>query len=311
MRLVLFCVAALLVVQVSSAQITVQQSTMQAMFSAGNPLSIDLGTSPTDTTLNIGLQGANRVYDFSMVSFELYKVDTIKQVSDIPYLASRFPGEAVTLTFEEGEDSFENSMIIFENDAAYNIGNYEQITPDSIVVTHDDPYELFLKFPITYSDSVKSTSTITDSLYVMGVPDSVQSHVIPIYYVVDGWGTLKLPGNEEYPCLRLRWYEEIPDENPETPDYHYLSFRYVTENGVFIIIDSQNDQPFEGEVALDGGIILFRSSAVTSVSDKFIPEQFTLSQNYPNPFNPLTNFEFRIGKTNRTRHLRTRDRQAR
>ncbi len=35
-------------------------------------------------------------------------------------------------------------------------------------------------------------------------------------------------------------------------------------------------------------------SSVTSVSDKTIPEQFTVSQNYPNPFNPSTIINFSI-----------------
>jgi len=49
-------------------------------------------------------------------------------------------------------------------------------------------------------------------------------------------------------------------------------------------------------VTLDANTVT-KPATVTSVSDKFIPQQFTLEQNYPNPFNPTSTISYSIAKT--------------
>jgi len=287
MRFTIFCAVMLTAVQIATAQITVLQPTMESMFSVGNPITLYFGTSPTDTTVDVGQQGGPHVYDFSTVSFTLFKIDTVKQVSTIPYLASRFPGSAVTQNFAAGGDENNHNIWVFANDQLRNVGQYEQYNADSILVVHEDPYDIFMQFPIQFGGTTSITVSVIDSVFSGGVFVSDTASTIPIYTVVDGWGTLKLPGEPDRPCLRIRWYED-----PE--DFHAKSFRFVTNDGLIININTRNDQPDEGIIEFDGEILLFRSSTVTSVSESAVPASFTLHQNYPNPFNPSSTIQFSI-----------------
>lgn len=266
--------------------ITVQQSTLQNIFTAGNPIRI-YASSDTLTSINVGQRGGNNVYDFSSLTLSLFKIDTFRQVSTISYLASRFPGTTLTLNLSDNPSLRIHVLFLWESNRILTPGDYADFSADSFLVTQDEPPELFLRFPISYTDSTGGTSRITRSFYSRGTLASSEQHDIPSHYVVDGYGTLRLPGGESRPCLRLRWYEQ-------PPNYHYKSFRYVTDNGMILHVETKNDQPDVGTVALDGSVILFRTTPLTALSETTMPLQFTLSQNYPNPFNPSTKFEFQI-----------------
>lgn len=266
--------------------ITIPQSTMQSLMTVGNSIHIYATVSTLDS-VNVGQRGGPNIYDFRSLNFGPAKLDTFRLVSTIPYLASRFPGATLTVMVSEKPDAKNHLFFHFENDELTNPGEYEEYSADSLRVSHGNPPELLLKFPITYSDSIRRTSTITDSVFARGGLAKTDANNIPIDYVVDGYGTLLLPGGESRPCLRLRWYE-MP------PQYHYKAFRYVTDNGMFLYVGTTNDKPDAGMIAIDGPVVLFRNSPLTHVSESTFPVQFMLSQNYPNPFNPSTRFAFQI-----------------
>ncbi|MEX1276756.1 MAG: hypothetical protein WEE20_12540, partial [Bacteroidota bacterium] len=213
--------------------ITVSQSTIESMFTAGHRVSIYVGTSPTDTTVDVGLQGANRVYDFSSVSFTLVKIDTVRQVSTIPYLASRYPGSAVAQDFSGDGNEINHPIWIVQDEALRSVGDYEQVNADSLIIEHNDPYDIFLKLPIQFGGSTSMTVTHTDSIFSKGALHTAFAVTIPIYTVVDGWGTLKLPGEPDRPCLRVRWYEE-------PGNFHAKDFRFVTNDGIISNVDTRN-----------------------------------------------------------------------
>lgn len=266
--------------------ITIQQSTLQSIFSAGNPIRI-YASRDTLSTVNVGQRGGSNVYDFSSLTFSLIKIDTFRQVSTIPHLASRFPGTALTLNISDNPSLKEHVLFLWDNNRIVTPGDYKDLSADSFLVTQSSPPELFLRFPISYPDSSGETSRITRSFYSRGTLTRSEQHDIPIHSIVDGYGTLRLPGGESRPCLRIRWYEQ-------PPNYHYKSFRYVTDNGMILSIDTQNDQPDEGVIELDGPILLLRTSPLTAVSETTMPLPFSLSQNYPNPFNPATVISFTV-----------------
>jgi hypothetical protein len=284
-NLFLLCV---IVAHTSPAQnpITIQQSTMQSIFTVSNPIRI-YASSTTQPSVNVGQRGGPNLYDFSSLNFSVVILDTFRQVSTIPYLAFRFPGTALTLNLIDNPSLKNHVLFLWDNNRLLTPGDYLEFSADSFLVTQSNPPELFLKFPMYYPDSTGGTSRITRSFYSRGTLAGSEQHDIPIHYIVDGYGTLRLPGGETRPCLRLTWYEQ-------PPNYHYKSFRYITDNGMILVVDTQNDQPDEGMVQLDDRVILFRNSPLTTVPETTMPSQFSLSQNYPNPFNPSTKFEFQI-----------------
>lgn len=281
------CIALVFMISLGNAQIIVPQTTLESLFTAGNALFIYTDTSSTRTTLDVGVKGGPQTFDFSSLTFALYKADTVRVVSSIPYLASRFPGNTLALSLGEGPDETNHWLVLFENTSMTSPGEYwEDTSVDSSSVSHSSPHELFVKFPVMFGDSTRENPTLTDSIFGQG-GTFVSQNVIPIDHVVDAYGTLILPGGESHPCLRFRMEEQSP--------YNYMGIRYVTDNGILLFVESNNSEAETGEIAIDF-IYMFRSSPVTSVPAEVTihPDGFRLYQNFPNPFNPATTISFRL-----------------
>ena len=292
------CLLLVLLMSIGNAQITIPQSTLETLFTPGNVLYVYVDTSSTRDSVNVGARGGPQTFDFSSLTLALYKADTVRLVSSVPYLASRFPGSALALALNESPNEINYWLLMFENSSLTGPGEYwEDAAADSHSVSHSTPHELFVKFPVTFGDSTRENPTLTDSIFGQGGTFSSQS-VIPIDHVVDAYGTLTLPGGESHPCLRFRMEEQSP--------YNYMGIRYVTNNGILLYVESNNSEPETGDIGIDG-IFMFRSSPVTSVPVEtvMLPDGFHLYQNFPNPFNPATTISFRLesaGKVSLTVH---------
>ncbi len=140
--------------------------------------------------------------------------------------------------------------------------------------------------------------------------------------------------NVQYPIYFSAYYPHIPSQsdpaqpvNSETPYYHDITIKNLTATGspyggvivgvpekplTNIHLQNVNIKATSGIIVRNASvdtsnvnIVLPHGSAfilqvngnvtgVTSVNDKFIPENFSLSQNYPNPFNPSTKINYAI-----------------
>lgn len=281
------CAPVLFLAQVE-AQITVSEATFQQVIAVGRIIRLQVDTLSTRTVVNVGKKGGSNTYDFSNLNFAVMKTDTVRSIAHFPYLAGRFAPGAVTFKLPKHGTGFEHPIMYFENSSLTQGGHYNYFEGDTVEVAHSNPHELFVKFPVTFGDSTRQTSTITDSTLVSGgLIGSPGSTSITSNVVVDGWGSLKLPGNVTLNCLRVRFVEESP--------YHYKEFKFFTESGTLLVIGTQNTEPDTGNVVLDGSILYLTSIGVTSVPiDRLVPAVATLDQNYPNPFNPSTDIRYYV-----------------
>jgi hypothetical protein len=268
------------------AQFTIQKSDVQQYFKPGASVTL---YSDTTTMVNVGLLGGPNVYDFSSLKFPDSMQVTMYSVSQIPQLASRFPGAG--LVWGASTQSINSSSLFFFTDTSFVTLASVSITADSQEYDYSIPNELILAFPTAYQDT---WTTVGEGLGVDSTfANNAVEHVSTGWnhastYTVDGYGTLMVMGHS-YPCLRRREVE--PDS------YEYQGFNYFTSTGLILLVGSNKNQPDTGVVAASHGpitVIKFNSTASAVAEGTAIPTSMSLSQNYPNPFNPSTRIEFSL-----------------
>lgn len=74
---------------------------------------------------------------------------------------------------------------------------------------------------------MRTTIAYAETTYVSGSPDSEQNYERTRNVVVDGWGTILLPGGKQYNVLRVRDTDEDADSN----SFGGKEFRFLTDGG--------------------------------------------------------------------------------
>ena len=287
-RVVIFVSALTGSIATSVAQTTISQAQIQDVFTPGNTVRFYQDT--TSIMVNVGGQGGANVYDFTALPFVYVGRDTVFSVSAIPQLAPRYPASTVSLKNMDFSGGFFFLNFTFPSGQWYSQGDafldpsfgFEQYT-------HYVPPVLEANFPITFNTMFTQSFTSVESLYIGGVPFSSSSTAISESTVIDGYGTLMLPGHT-LNCLRLRSVEHLGGTNK--------NFSYYTQEGAALIVETNNTQPDVGLIQVDNILYVLGGSlsSVGESGDGVRPEKFSLSQNYPNPFNPATIIRFALPK---------------
>jgi|GEM_PF-3743216 len=278
---------------ITQAQITVSQSQFQQVFDVGRIVTLRIDTTFNRTTVNVGNRGGSNEYDFSMLKFAEWFTDTVKSISAYPYLASRYDAGGMTFRIPFG-GGIEHPVIYFENSSMTMGGDFGLIHPDTLSFSHSNPHEVFVRFPVTYGDSLYQTSMVTDTVLILGSVAYSEANNISSSVVVDGWGTIKITEGLTEDCLRFRFTEHVSGT--------YKEFRYLTGSGRMLIVTSDISQPDEGDVVLDSPVQYVAPSVLTSVPRVSVtPDTPVLDQNYPNPFNPSTEIRFYLPERSEVR----------
>lgn len=270
-------------VMCSYAQITVQMSEVQTIFTPGTQIKAYI---PSLASVNVGLQGGPNNYDFSTLTFADTNIGNPTYVLDVPELVGRYPSTAViwgspgpgqTISKVPISEFFNNDMFMYGS---------ASISPDTLRFIHHTPPEQAVQFPLVYNASWNSSCTRTDTTYVNGVPINISSVAISKSMIVDGFGTLIIAGYN-LQCLRLKRTLTSPPPSDN-------EFWYITRNGALLMISAIAAQADTGTVQISQmGLILGQSLvSVRSASD--FPTCYSLSQNYPNPFNPTTTIQYSL-----------------
>ncbi len=286
--LIAFATSVWTLANLSFAQITITQSQVEAILSVGK--TVKFYSDTTSKTVNVGRTGGPNIYDFRNLPFYFVIQSTVVSVSQISQLAPRYPSNAITFNISGRSGEFEYPVLSFANQQSLNHGEAKIFSQTTERYKHNTPAEIFLSFPVTFNTQFSQTLTDAETTYTNGVPTSTSSGSVSPTTYVDGYGTLLLPGGLSFNCLRVRSVEALPSSGKE--------FRFFTQEGAILIIDSFNTQPDTGFVQTKDAPFYLLGGSLTSVKETgSVPMQFSLSQNYPNPFNPSTTIRFALPKS--------------
>lgn len=270
-------------VMYSYAQITVQMSEVQSIFTPGTHAKV---YTPSLASVNVGQKGGPNFYDFSTLSF----IDTSDMnptnVFEVPDLIARYPSTAL-MWGDPGQTVSSNPVPIsqfFNNDML--IHGSASISPDTLRFIHRTPPEQAIRFPLVYNASWNSSFTKTDTTYILGVPTNIYAGDLSKSMIVDGYGTLKV-ASYDLQCLRLKRTLTSPQPGDN-------EFWFITREGTILMVLGIAGQPDTGTVQITSAVLLVSQSLDGVNDERYFPAVFSLSQNYPNPFNPTTTIQYSL-----------------
>jgi hypothetical protein len=263
------------------AQITIQRSDFQKVFYVGDSMSVSV---LMDSTVNVGQVGGPNVYDFSALNLVAGGTLPVVLGSSLPKAASRFPNDTI-LDMPDEEQAY-----TFTDSGMFDIGKVKINSDTSYDYVHRSPMETIFRFPMAFGSGYTESITTYDTGYVNGAVAFSGSGVENWIGIVDGYGTLKLPGGATYQCLRFSKLETNCSTCTDDRDINY-----VTLGGPIVIANSDHTQADTGVVRISGFQVIY-PKYLTSVVQTPVqqPKTFSLQQNYPNPFNPSTRINFEI-----------------
>ena len=271
--------AAILLIPAASAfaQITVQQSEFQPIFQVGDSMTV---LTILDTSLDIGTTGGPNVYDFSKVNYQTAKIAT-ELGSSVPIVAPYFPNDTV---FGATGDY---NVLSFSGGQLWGLGEV-QSQGSNYNVLHRSPGEDIFSFPLSEGKTWTYNLINVDSVFSNGILQSTSADTGQRVTVVDGYGTLILPGGDTLQCLRLT-------QAPASPSgQSFDTFFFVTQSGTFVNIEASRIEGNTGMVGISTAQII-EGNIPTAVQNKQTsPSTFALYQNYPNPFNPTTVISYQL-----------------
>jgi hypothetical protein len=271
----------MLLISFSTAQITIPQSGLSNLLTAGKSFYYNISDS-APRPVNIGKRGGPNVYDFNGYNIERTGISRVYGVGGIPTLAARFPAQAIT--FGSAPDTIENSPVfLYSADTLFVIGEASLVTRRRF--KHIRPYEPMAIFPVTYQSSRTYSHTHYDTTYnASGSVAATNVYSGSDSVTVDGFGTLKILGRQ-FECLRVKLNHFTFSDK---------EFMYLTREGVFLNVFMASSQKDTGLVQPMSIMALMPSSIVSVDEQVHMPTDYTLNQNYPNPFNPTTAISYQL-----------------
>jgi hypothetical protein len=272
------------------AQVTIDTSDVQTQFKVGTTITFHYDS--TTTSVNIGNAGPNS-WDFSSFRSDSSQALLSVTVASTPF-GAQFPGSTHALKASlkyQGIDATVYYYFTLTTMGLWQNGLMGEPTAGGSGTTLKDTYspaDTWSVFPSTINTSWTSSYADTQFITLFGIPQAptVVSHNIA--YLIDGYGSMKLPDGKTYDALRIQ--KQDRRSNGTIAGYIWLA-----KHGVSVQIGTVDTlPPLSGTVAVNtvqwNGPVT--STAVTA--GRNTPEQYALEQNYPNPFNPTTVISYQL-----------------
>lgn len=281
------------------AQISITVSDLSAQLQIGKK--ITTYRDGTTTSLNIGSTGQT-TWDFSTLVIADQYVTESKSFTSSAYAAD-FP-EAQFASYYEGVSQGTASQTWVYNTIAadfFTNGTGTFTSPQgvsTVIKIIYSPQKLQYKLPIAFNGSWVSQGSAllktTITVPIIGNQTTTIAQTYQSNFLVDAWGTVKMPGGKILNALRIREESSITTSGQTAANVFY---HILTKTGESVRITLNNTTANSGVVSIaavswTSGDGVSNPTSVERMSE--IPSGFFLSQNYPNPFNPSTKIQFRV-----------------
>ena len=282
------------------AQITITAGDVGTKLAVGNTI-VTIGDTLT-SSVNIGSPGATS-WDFS--GLLRHTSDTLTSVtpSSTPFI-SQFPGSTHVL-----KASLAGSFSGLPGTVAGNLYAYFRlgtslVSPGSMgsgtislpgigtfpgqLSILDTPPDTMYALPFTIGSQWGATYAETTVVTVSGFPYPPSGKSYMLSYVVDAYGTMKMPDGTTHDALRIR---EVSQSGSAI-----VSYAFIAKDGATVQLTASDPaSPDNGTIPVAPKSVTWASGAPASVQDAdAVPVEFSLLQNYPNPFNPTTEISYQV-----------------
>ena len=182
------------------AQITITGADVTNIFAVGNSTTIKQDTLAS--SVDIGSPGGSNVWDFTSLQYNLEADYTSVDPATTPYI-SDFPGATFCAHLDGFSQGFEAETWTYAslNGFFNNLGGALTIDvlPGDVITTKNDPPKQTYINPMTYNS--QWNQSYTQSIYYNGT--LLNSASVSLSVVVDAYGTMTVPGGENFEALRL------------------------------------------------------------------------------------------------------------
>ena len=251
----------------------------------------------SSTTVDVGSDGANQVWDFrSMVIGDTIVAVFEFLTPDQTVSASTFPEanfvEKISTPESPGFAIFQ--FYNFTNNDFINLGDSTFFSfngTDSSFVSFQN--DTLAPLPLAFNNSWMSFERDSTG----PLPGFGNVSIDTTMNTIDGWGVVRIPLGD-FECLRLRQDVEVINQTiingsvSSSSTETYIQYLWISRNSFQLAnIQSQDGETNPNFTDARGFGILdtTTTSPPTSVGESNgIPSGFELAQNYPNPFNPET-----------------------